>query len=216
MSPVCFPPQSPMHEPPSFPFGPSSSISWIVKVLLISDYRIRPAGSQNKYSLIPTDSSRATLLSQSPVLPLPSKSEAAQPPAHQAVCISFPPLPVKCPGTVLHTPLSSGCRNMRAEFISSVTGPSFALPSVPASMGHLRAMAEKRESPAAPDAPRWPQWPPGAHLSGLLVWQACTRAWRVHFRPGHATSAQKTIYHIFPTVQESGDLQRFGNWHPKS
>lgn len=205
-----------MHEPPSSPFGPSSSVSWIVKVLLISEYRTRPAGSQNKYSLIPTDSSRANLLSQSPVLPLPSKSEAAQPPAHQAICISFPPLPVKCLGTVLHTPLSSGCRNVRAEFISSATGPSLALPSIPASVGHLWAMAEKTESPAAPDALRWPQWPPGAHQSGLLVWQACTRAWRVHFRPGQATSAQKTIYHIFPTVLESGDLQRFGNWHPKS
>lgn len=154
----------------------------------------------NNDKLIPTGSSRAILLSQS------HSATSFKVRGSPARCtaglwgLSFPSLP-PCPGTIWHTLLSSCCCRHRKPMKVGIqrqpcNRPASSLPSAPvncgASVGSGRKEAE-RESPAAPDALRWFPWPPGAHQSGLQAWQACSRAWRVHFRQGRAASAQRTI-----------------------
>lgn len=158
-------------------------------------------------------------LSQSSVLPLSSELEAAQPPAHQTIdpfLLSL--LSVRRPFcTHLSAVAATDTADLRAEFISSVTGPGAHPPWRPClRQAFVGSGREKREGPASPDAPwglwgpRSPsKWLPGSAGTNRSLAEAL-QAWPCHL------CSEYNLAHVFHTVLESGDLQRLGNWHPKS
>lgn len=153
------------------------------------------------YGTRPFPSSRTSL-------PPSSESAAASPCTPAAA--DPPSLPAECLGTPLRTVLSGGCdrhTNLRAELISSATGPA-AHTSHHASERRPGAQAEKREreresrlaclAPAASwGTSKWPPILAGTNWSPADV----PRAWPCHPCSGH------NLANTFPRLWEVGPAE---------